>query len=219
MAIKKIKAESREEWLEKRGDTRRIGGSECASVLGLNPWMTNLDLWEIKTGRRQKHDVSDLKAVEYGRAAEEHLRELFALDFPQVFVEYEPNTFYINDEYPFALASVDGLLTDAEGRLGILEIKTANILGGAMRKKWEGRIPQQYFCQVLQYMAVLEADFAILTAQLSYGTGDDLIKVTKHYRIEREDVEEDIKALMAAEATFWGYVERDERPALILPEI
>lgn len=219
MAIEVIRAESREEWLEKRGAVNRIGGSECAAVLGLNPWMTNVDLWEIKTGRKQKHDVSDLAAVSYGRAAEEHLRELFKLDWPEMFVDYSPNTFILNSEYPFALASVDGLLTDKEGRLGILEIKTASIRGESQKKKWDGRVPQNYYTQVLQYMAVLEADFAVIVAQLSYGTGDDLLKVTKHYKIEREDVQDDIDALMDAERDFWTYVEKDERPPLILPEI
>ena len=219
MAIEVIRAESREEWLEKRGDARRIGGSECAAVLGMNPWMTNVDLWEIKTGRKQKHDVSDLAAVSYGRAAEEYLRELFKLDFPEIFVDYSENTFILNSDFPFALASVDGLLTDKEGRLGILEIKTASIRGESQKRKWDGQVPSNYYTQVLQYMAVLEADFAILAAQLSYGHGDDLIKVTKHYKIEREDVQADIDALMDAERDFWGYVERDERPPLILPRI
>lgn len=42
---------SRDEWLHVRAD--RIGGSEAAAVVGLNPYMTNTDLWEIKTGRKR----------------------------------------------------------------------------------------------------------------------------------------------------------------------
>ena len=45
---------SRDEWLQARG--KRIGGSEASAVVGLNPYMSNTDLWSIKTGREQDKD-------------------------------------------------------------------------------------------------------------------------------------------------------------------
>lgn len=220
MAIEIVRASSREEWLKKRGKTGRIGGSECAAVLGLSPWMTNVDLWKIKTGRAKRMDVSDLQAVEYGRQAEEHIRELFKLDFPEYKVWHEENAMILNDAYPWALASVDGLITDPEGhRMGILEIKTAAMVSGLTRNKWDGRIPDNYLCQLYHYMTVVDADFAVLVAQLTYGHGEDLVKTVRHYWIDRKDAQEDIDALMAAERAFWEHVENDTEPALILPRI
>ena len=165
-------------------------------------------------------DVGDLQAVEYGRQAEEHIRELFKLDFPEFKVWHEENAMILNDAYPWALASVDGLITDPQGhRTGILEIKTAAMVSMVARKKWDGRIPDHYYAQILQYMAVLDADFAVLVAQLTYGHGEDLTKVVRHYWIDRADAQEDIDTLMAAEKDFWENVENDTEPTLILPRI
>ncbi len=68
-------------------------------------------------------------------------------------------------------------------------------------------------------MAVLEADFTILKAQLKYDFKDIIYLQTRHYRIERDEVEEDIAYLMEQEEAFWEKVEKKERPALLLPEI
>ena len=42
-----------------------------------------------KTGRRKPQDISDKSYVKYGNEAEPHIRELFALDFPQYVVTYD----------------------------------------------------------------------------------------------------------------------------------
>ena len=63
-----------EEWLKNR---KRIGGSDAAAVLGLNPYMSNLELWQVKTGLYAPDDISDKPYVIYGTNAEEHLRQLF----------------------------------------------------------------------------------------------------------------------------------------------
>lgn len=205
------------EWLENRKNG--IGGSEISAVAGCNPYMDNVTLWEIKTGRRKADDISDRPYVQYGTQAEEHLRQLFALDFPQYRVFYEENNSFTNDRYPFAQASLDGWLTDDKGRTGILEIKTTEILRSMQKEKWKDRIPMNYYCQVCFYMAVMEADFAVLKAQLKTDLGGDIQFTTKHYHIERGEVQEDIDYLMQKGAEFWEYVKSDTRPPLILPEI
>lgn len=208
---------SRKEWLENRN--KGIGGSEVSAVVGCNPYMGNVALWEIKTGRHKAADISDKPYVQYGTRAEEYLRALFALDFPQYQVCYEENNSFFNDRYPFAQASLDGWLVDGGGRLGILEIKTTEILRAGQREKWKDRIPQNYFCQVCFYMAVLEADFAVLKSQLKTDFDGDVRLETRHYHIERSEVREDIDYLMQKGAEFWEYVKSDTRPPLVLPEL
>ena len=208
---------SRDEWLETRAG--RIGGSEAAAVLGLNPYMTNTELWEIKTGKRVQEDIGDKPFVKYGHDAEPHLRDLFALDHPQYQVGYEDNNLFINSRYPWAHASLDGWLTDDEGRFGILEIKTTSILQSMQKEKWNNRIPDNYYLQVLHYMMVMEADFAILKAQLKYDYSSDVFLQVRHYHIERSEVEEDIRFLAEKERDFWQKVKNGIRPATILPEI
>jgi putative phage-type endonuclease len=208
---------SREEWLINR--RKGLGGSDCSAVIGLNPYKSNVDLWRLKTGRTEQEDISDKPYVQYGNKAERHLRELFKLDYPQFDVDYVENNSFYNPKYPFARASLDGWMTDDSGRKGVLEIKTSEISSASQRLKWKDRIPDNYFCQVLFYMAVIEADFAVLKAQIKTVIDGDVRLETKHYKIERADVQEDIDYLMNACKDFWQYVKDDKEPPLILPKI
>lgn len=209
---------SREEWLQ--GRQGRIGGSDAAATVGASPYMTNVQLWEIKTGRRQQADISDNPLVWYGTHAEDHLRELFRLDFPDYEVFYKENNLWASEECPFAHASLDGWLKDGHGRNGILEIKTATITSAVQRAKWKDSIPQNYYCQVIHYLMVTGFEFAILKAQLKNEWPGQLPSLqTEHYLIERSEVQADIDYLREAEERFWYYVQKDKRPPLILPEI
>lgn len=209
---------SRDDWLENRKNG--IGGSEISAVVGLNPYMTNTDLWELKTGKKEPDDISDKPYIQYGTQAEMHLRGLFRLDFPEYSVNYVENNSFRNDKYPWAQASLDGWLTDEDGRKGILEIKTTEILQSMQKEKWNQQIPDNYYCQCLFYMAVLEADFAILKAQLKTVFNGIPYLQTRHYKIERSEVKQDIDFLMEQGADFWNkYVLTGKKPPLLLPNI
>lgn len=216
--IKMIVLRNREEWLKNR--MNGIGGSEASAIIGMNPYMSNIELWQIKTGQLIPEDISEKPYVKYGTEAEPLMRQLFALDYPQYEVGYVENNSYFNDKYPFALASLDGTLIEKEtGRKGILEIKTTNILQSMQKEKWDHRIPDNYYIQVLHYLMVTEFDFVVLKAQLKSSFNDDVYLQTRHYKIERAEVEEDIKYLEASERKFWKQVQERKRPALLLPEI
>lgn len=207
---------NREEWLKNR---TKIGGSDASAIVGLNPYLDNVTLWEIKTGKRQQENISDKPYVQYGTQAEMHLRGLFRLDFPQYMVEYVDNNMFLNDEYPWAHASLDGWLIDQDGRKGILEIKTTEILQSMQKEKWNHQIPDNYYIQCLHYLAVTGFDFVILKAQLKTVFGGIPYLQTKHYMINREDVQEDIDYLMQEEKKFWNLVVTRQKPNLILPSI
>lgn len=209
--------DSRDAWKENR--RKGIGGSEAAAIVGMNPYMTNQELWQIKMGLFEPEDISEKPYVKYGTEAETHLRELFKLDYPHLKVEYVDNNSWTNDKFPWALASLDGWITDQDGRKGILEIKTTEILQSSQKEKWNDQIPGNYFCQILHYMAVTEADFAILKAQLKTVFGGVPYLQTKHYMIERAEVEDDINYLMQKEKEFWQSVQTGRKPALLLPEL
>lgn len=217
MAVEMLTLKSRDEWLERRRSY--IGGSDAAAVVGLNPYKTNVELWQEKTGQLQPKDISGEPYVKYGHDAEEPLRELFKLDFPDYQVFYAENNMWINDKYPFAHASLDGWLTDRDGRRGVWECKTTNILQSIQREKWNHKIPDNYYCQVLHYLAITEFDFAILKAQLKYDYDGDVMLTTKHFFIDRAEVEDDINYLMKAERRFADSVKTGKRPNLLLPTI
>lgn len=217
MSVKKLVLGSREEWLKAR--MNHIGGSDASACVGVNPYKSNVELWEEKTGQRQPEDISGKDCVIYGTKAEEFLRGLFVLDFPEYQVFYDDNNMFLNSDYLWMHASLDGELVDQEGRRGILEIKTTEIMQSMQKEKWNDRIPDNYFCQVLHYLAVTGYEFAVLKAQLKSEWGGELRITTKHYFIERKDVEEDIKYLVDAEKRFWNCVQSGRRPDLILPAI
>lgn len=216
MTVEMIVLSSREEWLKNR---TKIGGSDASAIVGMNPYKSNIDLWFEKTGQAQADDISDKPYVKYGANAEEYLRALFSLDFPQYEVDYVENNMFKNSKFPWAHASLDGWLTDQDGRKGILEIKTTEILQSMQKEKWNQRIPDNYYIQILHYLMVTEFDFAVLKAQLKTVFDGVPYLQTKHYFIERADVEVDIQYLVNEEKKFWKHVADRTQPALILPEI
>lgn len=207
----------REAWLKNR--TRGIGGSDISAVVGLNPYKTNVDLWMEKTGQTTPEDISEKDYVKYGTEAECHLRELFKLDFPQYAVDYVENNSFTNSKYPWAVASLDGWLTDEDGRRGVWECKTTNILQSMQKEKWRNQIPMNYYCQCLFYMAVYEAEFCVLKAQLKTVFDGVPYLQTRHYFIERSEVQADIDYLMQKGSEFWESVQSGQCPALVLPAI
>lgn len=210
---------TREAWLETR--KLGIGGSDASAIVGMNPYKSNIELWEEKTGRVEPEDIGEKPYVKYGSEAEKHLRELFKLDYPEYKVLHKEYDIIVHPEIPFLLASLDGMLIHKEtGRKGILEIKTTNILNSMHREKWNDRIPNNYFVQCLHYLLVTGADFCILKAHLKTDFSGEVRINTKHYTIERSEVLEDIEYLKNKEIEFWTeYVMKDRRPDLLLPAI
>ena len=208
---------SREEWLKERA--LRIGGSDASAVLGLNPYRTNLELWQIKAGQLIPEDISDKPYIRFGTEAERYIRELFKLEHPQYKVFYEENNLWVNDKYPFGHYSADGWIIDKDGRLGVWECKTTNILQSMQKEKWKERLPDNYYIQLLHGLLIMEADFAVLKARLKYEFGGEIYVQVTHYHLERAEVEEDIKIFEEAERVFFRQVLEKKRPARILPPL
>lgn len=205
----------RSDWLQHR---RGIGGSDAAAVLGQDPHRSNVDLWRELTRRVRRKDISELPYVKYGTEAEQYVRQLFALDHPDMKVDYQPDNIWVNTDMPFAHASLDGWLTDKDGRKGVLEIKTGQVFSRITRSRWDGQIPAQYYCQVLFYLMVTGWDYVWLRAYLR--TRDHTWEM-RDYNIDRTDdgVEDDISALRSACEELWNYVVADKEPPLKLQGI
>lgn len=205
------------EWLA--GRENGIGGSDASAVVGMNPYKTNIDLFEEKIGRKAHTDISSKPYVIYGKRAEAPIRELFKLDYPEYEVEHHDFRILQNLKYPFMQASLDGELTDESGRKGILEIKTTNILQSMQYEKWKDKIPDNYYLQILHYLLVTGYEFVVLRAHLNSVWGKEIRTQVKHYFIEREEVKEDLEYLQKEEITFWEYVESGRKPPLLLPDV
>lgn len=195
MAIRKIKRDSREEWLKLR--KQYIGGSDAAAVVGLNEWQSPYALWCEKTGITPEFE-GNLR-TDFGTFAEDFVAKRFEMETGKK-VRRE-NFTLINDQYPWAIADVD---REIVGEDAILECKVVNEL--QLKHYEKGDYPPRFYCQVQHYLAVTGKKMAYLAALI--GTGRDF----KVFPIERD--EDEIAALMAMEKQFYEYMaNRQEPPA------
>lgn len=185
---------SHEEWLERRKHT--IGGSDSAAIVGLNPYSSQYSLFAEKTGRIP--GFAGNLATEVGTFLEEFVAKKFEQETGKK-VRRE-NAFIYNDEYPWAHANVDRVICNENA---LLEIKTTDSLN--MKKFKNGEYPANYYCQAIHYLSVTGKDRCYLAVLIGN-------KEFKWFTIERD--EDEIKALMAAEADFWELVKTDTPPAV-----
>lgn len=213
---------TRSEWLEYR--RQGIGGSDAGCIVGANPWKSARRLWQEKSGIITPDDIGEKPAVLFGKKAEEHIRALFLLTYPQYTCEYHEFRMYANDRLPFIFATLDGELTEVDsGRRGILEIKTTTIQNSMQWKEWDDdNIPQHYFCQVAhQFLSCEWAEFAELYAHIRYYKGEDIRATMRKYHMERTDknVTEMMQYLEEKEIAFYKQWQDGKEPPYILPEI
>ena len=205
---------SRAEWLAARG----FGGSSASAILGCNPWMSAIELYNTAVAEKKgprKEDRGNA-ATEYGTKAEGLIRAIHALDGDNTgqWIVRGPgkmHSMYRRKDKPYLTATIDGSLFEPEtGEKGILEIKTHDIRGKADAEQWaSGTLPQNYYVQCLHYLMVMgDMQFVQLVAKLRYFDWDGEKRTLsrteiRYYRIERSEKEEEIAALERAETSFY----------------
>ena len=214
MSLQRISYPDRESWLQGRA-THGIGASEVAAIVGYSPWMTASELWEVKTGRRQRKDLSDNKSVQRGTNMEGAVRDFFiSMHGDEYTLEYYPFDLLFQSERPHFFATLDGELTDRQGRKGIFEVKTGNPTTREAWSQWDNQVPNHYYCQILAQLIATGYDFAVLQAALWNRNGDVTLKDA--YYIERKDCEADLIWLAGEEDKFWHCVETGVNPGATL---
>lgn len=99
---------NREAWLAARQQT--IGASESAVVLGHHPWVSQLELWAIKTGKAEAQSLDDNEAVFWGNALEGAIVDGYAKRTGRVSVPF--GLMLRSTRYPWLSATPDALTTD-----------------------------------------------------------------------------------------------------------
>lgn len=222
-----VVSKNHDQWLKERG--HGIGGSDCSATMGLNPWMTNVELWQIKTGKKVRDEIHNTEAIDYGVLIEPYLRESLKFKYKNRFqVFYKPNAILINKEYPFMRYSPDGLIYDkVTDEWGIFEAKTTFIQSSKSMEKWHNQIPDNYLCQVLHGLNVTGFSFVWLRAELTYRlfnpSSDSPYNSTKieirDYYIRKDDdgCKDNMEAIKDSVIEFWEkYVATDKEPPLII---
>ena len=183
---------SHDEWLEHR--RKSIGGSDAASIIGLNPWCSPYAVWADKLGKIPPKE--DNEAMRLGRDLEDYVAKRFTEKTGKK-VRRE-NSIIVNPDYPFAHANVDRLVIGEDAGL---ECKTTSILN--LKKFKNGEYPEQYYVQSVHYMMVTGAKkwyIAVLVLGVDFYV----------FEIERDEGE--ILALAQSEVAFWDYVHRKSPP-------
>lgn len=191
-----------DDWQEYRQKQKGIGGSDVATILGLNPYKTPFTLWLEKTGQIQPAKVEN-EYVEWGNLLEPVILEKFKKETG--FKVFRNNFVLQHDDYDFMIANIDGEVIDPAfgGKRGVLEIKTAN---ERMKNDWIDGVPNHYMLQVQHYLGVM-SDYPYAYVAVLIG-GHEF----KYFLIERDDYV--IDKIISAEAEFMRLV--DEK---IAPEI
>lgn len=175
--------DNREQWLELR--RRGLGGSDAATVVGLNPWSSKLSLYADKMGLMPEKE--DNEAMRQGRDFEDYVAKRWEEATGKKCQRV--NFILANETYPFAFANIDRRVV---GEQAILECKTTSVYNKADFE--QGEIPPTYYVQCQHYLAVTGYERAYLAVLV-------LNKGFYHYTIERNQGE--IDALMQAEYAFW----------------
>lgn len=212
MALERICPTNREEWLAAR-QIQGIGASEAAAIVGLSPWMSKNELWYIKTGKKIAKDLSGNAAVEQGIRMEGAIRTVFAARHPEFQVEHHAYDILYQTERPWLFATLDGEITESFADSSVkkypLEIKTSTPRGKADWDKWsDGKIPDNYYIQILHQLLATGWEKAYLTAFL-YGKEDIIIR---EYDFLRKDCEADLDWLLKEETEFYKSVVSGQKP-------
>lgn len=197
---------SKYEWLKERG--KGIGGSDAASVVGLNPYKSSVSVYLEKL-RYMKNNVNNIDdktinsilnkntqhiedtiytnyKMELGNKLKDFVAREFALKTNKKVRNI--NGILKNDKYPFALANIDRAIV---GEKAFLECKVS---GSYSKREWKEGVPIYIKVQCHHYMAVSGATHCYVAALIG---NEDLVI----HKIDRD--EEIIEEIMKLEKMFW----------------
>ncbi len=180
-----IKDFTREEWLAERN--RGIGGSDIATILGLNKWKSPLQLFLEKTGKVVAEDLSDKEVIYWGNV----LEDVVAKEFERRTGKKvrKRHVMFCDDKYPYMRANVD---REVVGENAVLECKTTDKRNA---DQWvDDQVPANYILQCQWYMMIRGYEKAYIACLI--GGNQFVFK-----EIERD--EELIEIIKGKAVEFW----------------
>ncbi|MHA3116435.1 YqaJ-like viral recombinase [Acinetobacter sp. ANC 4635] len=193
---------SQAEWLEVR--RQGIGSSDCAAACGLNPYLSMLELWMIKTGRIQQNIDEEHQGhapLYWGKQLEPLVAEYYSLHTQHKVRRVNAVLQHPDSDKHFMLANLDYAVVGTP-EVQILECKTAGEHGA---KLWREGVPLYVLCQVQHQLAVTGKQAAHVCVLLC-GHETKIFKVTRNEAV--------IRHIIQAERQFWDCVEQDIPPSV-----
>ena len=180
------------EWLQHRQNG--IGSSEVGTVLLLNPYESQLELYHRKIGAAplvkhnnqqmwfgHLHENTIATAWEYYDGSIESAMARWALGKEHKFRRCRRFNYIVkNPKYPALSGNLDRLINKGQVKIfdgdileteGILEIKTVREWA---LKRWEAEVPPQYVLQIQSYLGICELTYCEM-AILKDGNSLDVI--------------------------------------------
>ena len=202
---------SRERWKECRmhgpkGDIPyTVGGSDVAAIFGVSPWMTPLELWNIKKGKMKPPVKANANQLEMGHLLEPIAAFWYAKKTGNHV--YEDTNLYQHADFPFALANFDRRFTrQDDGEPGILECKSCTF---HKADEWaDGAIPLYYEFQLRFYLSVADVQIGSFSALWGNNPDNDLAMPN----IVRDKAKEDM-IFERLEEWIWS-LENDKPPTM-----
>lgn len=189
-----------QDWLEVR--KQGIGSSDAATACGLNPYMSMLELWMIKTGRIQQNiedESSGVAPLYWGKQLEPLVAEYYSMHTNNKVRRVNAVLQHPDPDKHFMLANLDYSVVGSD-EVQILECKTAGEHGA---KLWRDGVPLYVLCQVQHQLAVTGKKAAHICVLLC-GHETKIFKVTRSESV--------IQHIINAERYFWDCVEKDTPP-------
>ena len=196
-AIALAETTTHSDWLLQRRDG--IGGSDCSTICGLNPWESAFSLWQQKTGRAPldlpKSDTAEERMM-WGNIHEPAILAETARRLGITITK--PTTAFHHPDRPWQRVNLDGWTSDNR----IFEAKTTDARN---RTQWVGQIPDHAELQVHHAAAVTGATHAIVACLIG---GNELV-------IHEITINPTIVAMLTErEAEFWRHVQDDTEPPI-----
>lgn len=191
---------SQAEWLDIR--KQGIGSSDCAAACGLNPYMSMLELWMIKTGRIKSHiedEGSGHAPLYWGKQLEPLVAQYYSMHTNHKVRRVNAVLQHPDPDKYFMLANLDYAVMGSD-EVQVLECKTAGEHGA---KLWRDGVPLYVLCQVQHQLAVTGKQAAHICV-LICGHETKIFKVTRSESV--------IAHIVNAERYFWSCVEKDIPP-------
>jgi putative phage-type endonuclease len=171
-----------------------IGSSDAATILGISPWKTPLQLYLEKVGEAPREtEEANLKAKTRGKRLEPYIMDMLREEHGIEIIDR--NVIRHDAELPFLRAEIDAERMLPSGWRGSIEAKTVHPF---KLKEWgdedTDQIPVWYTAQAMHGMMITDRDHTLFAVLI----GDDL----RLYRVERDP--EIIIALRQKEIDFWN---------------
>ncbi len=169
-----------------------IGASDAAALLGKSRYMSELELFLLKTGQ-VAHDEDDSEAAQWGHDLEGKILEVFGRRTGRQVTR--ASALLRSTRYPWALCTLDGWQA-VTGRARAIPVECK--LTGAFGRDWDDGVPEYFMPQVQQQMLVTDTSMASFACLIN-GT-----------RLVYADVERDesmIAQIIEAGERFWAAVQ------------